>query len=79
MSGPVCPDCGKGLRSGQRFEAQGTVKVLVCLDPKTGAGCGYETPALYGRKKHERNWNDEYLPLSGGSERETFVHGGTTA
>lgn len=72
---PACPECGRRLRQGVRVTANARVKVLVCLDPRTGAGCGYETPPLYKRTKSYRDWNYEYLPLTAGQQRETVTSG----
>lgn len=71
-----CPECGRVLRNGVRVTATAVVKVLVCLDPRTGEGCGHETPPLYKRSKTYRDWNYDYLPLrDGGQQREMPTDG----
>lgn len=63
-----CPECGRALRNGQRVGGKAGA-VLVCLDPRTGDGCGHETPPLYRRRKPHRDWNYDYLPLRGGGQQ----------
>lgn len=57
MSGPVlCPGCGRQtLRPGERYSLHGPISVWVCMDQRTGEGCGHEIPPLYPRTHAERN------------------------
>lgn len=72
-----CPECGRALRMGVRVMDLSVVRVLVCLDARTGDGCGHETPPLYKRKRWQRDWNYAYLPLrvGGDTEQETVSNG----
>lgn len=72
MTVESCPDCGRPLRQGARYgEALRTVQV--CLDARTGEGCGYETPTLYERTKSYRNGHYEYTPV--GADWEAVTDG----
>lgn len=61
-AGGYCPQCGRVLKAGVRVSADARIRVRVCMDSRTGAGCGYETPPLYwraGRKWPGTDENDD--------------------
>jgi len=53
----ACPECGRRLRDGRRVSAEAVARVLVCLDARTGTGCGHEEPPLYKRSRWTRDHN----------------------
>ncbi len=65
-----CPDCGLALRQGVRLSMRtaARVQVLVCLDGRTGEGCGYESPHLYRRSRWYRNSFSQPDTASGAGE-----------